>query len=314
MPQRTITLNKRIDINKLFYPSFILPLFEIDVETGTLFKRWGYCRNLKIRRDDNNILVTHEERVCLDYVDEILGLWFDINRYRRNISRNYLELIDRIMEMHGELGIATSSNDDIEIFSSIFLSRITDFHRNTVRWLRSILSIHGSLDRILHLNNYNNIFKNISNSFQIRQLITALKDYIGVRDTVFRYRNYIYDVKNTLFKIKFVGPKVVYAYILFILKNTSYAPIDRNFLKFLKTFAITQTLIGRIPQKRWCATYICELCKYREECTLHKVRSVFGYMSGWFQTIAYLHIKTMCNIGKCNICKLKEICVSSQIY
>lgn len=309
MPQRTIVVTERIDLVKLLYPSFIFPLVEINAETEVLFKRWGYCKNLKAKREGSNIMVTHEQTACLQYADEVLGLWFNINKYRRNVSKSYRELIDKLVEMHGELGIATSPNDDVEIFSSIFLSRTTDFHRNTDRWLRCILSEYEDLNRILDLDSYSYIFNYVSNSFQVKQWVAVLKDYFEVRNTI-RYSTDAHKVKSSLLRIRFVGPKIAYAYILFVVKDASYAPIDRNFIKFLGKIVSTRTLIGMVPRKELCMMYVCEQCKHREECTLYRVRNAFGHMSGWLQTIAYLHTKTLCSVKRCDICKLRETCLS----
>lgn len=308
MPQRTIIVSGRIDLGKLLYPSFILPLIEVDVKSNVLFKKWGYCRNLKIKREDSSITVIHEQEACLWYADEILGLWFDIDRCRRGVSRGYQELIDRLVEMHGELGIATSPSDDIEIFSSIFLSRATDFHRNTVKWLKTILSEYDGLDRITYMDGY--VSKRIGGSFQIKQWIEVLGDYLKIRSVIKGVAS-VDEVKSALLRIKFVGPKVVYAYILFVLKNTSYAPVDRNFLKFLRKIAVTRTLIGMIPRKELCIEYTCDRCRYGEKCTLQRVRSAFKYMSGWLQTVAYFHTKTMCGMGLCSVCRLKDLCLDS---
>lgn len=305
---KIINVNRKIDLNKLLYPSFILPLIEMNTITNELFKRWGYCKNLKIRKDNGNIVIVHEEKRCIEYADEILGLWFDIDKHRKDVGKNYQELIEGMIEMHGEIGIATSSNDDVEIFSSIFLSRATDFHRNTVRWLRNALSMFEDLNRIPYLDNLDSILTSVGNSFQIKQWITVLRDYLNLRNAI-RCEIDIQNIKSRLLRMKFVGPKVAYAYILFILKNTSYAPIDRNFLEFLKRFSVTRPLIGAVPQKRLCMVYTCEHCTYKKVCTLYRVRDAFSRMSGWLQTMAYLHVKTLCNAKGCNICRLRDQCL-----
>ncbi|MEM0005868.1 MAG: hypothetical protein QXJ56_03070 [Ignisphaera sp.] len=305
---KIVNVDRKIDLNKLLYPSFILPLVEMNTITNELFKRWGYCKNLKIRKDNGNIVIAHEEKRCIEYADEILGLWFDIDRYRKDVSKNYQELIEGMIETHGKIGIATSSNDDVEIFSSIFLSRATDFHRNTVRWLRNAFSMFENINRIAYLDNLDSILTSVGNSFQIKQWVAVLRDYLNLRNAI-RCEIDIQSIKSRLLRMKFVGPKVTYAYILFILKNTSYAPIDRNFLEFLKRFSVTRPLIGAIPQKRLCMVYTCEHCTYKKVCTLYRVRSAFGHMSGWLQTMAYLHVKTLCNTGGCNICRLRDQCL-----
>jgi len=297
---RLIKVDKHFDLEKLFYPSFALPL--MDVSRDRAVKIYGYCSGLIIKKYESFLEIIHENRICLDYADEILGLWIKPEMYISHVRNRYRELVDRLIDIYGWLGIATSSMDDIELFTSIFLSRATDFHRNTVRWMKIFLTLprDDSIHRYVEL---------IGRSFQLKQLSVSLKEYYKVRDVLAMEKN-IYRVRKILLSISYVGPKVSDAYILFIKKDKEFAPIDRNLREFLGRFYQTRELLHQDPKKNLCSKYICENCPAREKCTSYLYRDAFRSLSGWIQNVAYLQNKLYCLRRLCSSCLLKDMCLS----
>ncbi len=297
---RIIKIDERFDLEKLFYPSFILPMMNISRDRA--IKVYGYCSGLIIKRYDSFLKVVHENKICLDYADEILGLWIKPEMYIAHVKSMYRELVERLIDIYGWLGIATSSIDDIELFTSIFLSRATDFHRNTVKWMKIFLTLPR--DDSIH-----RYIESIGRSFQLKQLSVSLREYYRVRE-ILTMEIDVYRIRKILLSIHYVGPKVSDAYILFVKKNQGFAPIDRNLRGFLGRFYKTRELLHQDPRKSLCSKYICENCPAREKCTSYLYRDAFRSLSGWIQNIAYLQNKFYCMRKLCSSCLLKDMCLS----
>ncbi len=300
---RIVRVEEIFDLEKLFYPSFILPM--IDVYRDRAIKIYGYCSGLKIKKYGSSLEIVHDDIACLDYAEEVLGLWIKPEEYVTHVVRRYREFVDRLIDMYGWLGIATSSRDDVELFTSIFLSRATDFHRNTIRWVRKFLMLPRD-------NSISIYVEDIGKSFQLKQLPTSLKEYYRVRALVIMEVD-VYSVRKTLLSINYVGPKIADAYILFIKKDQTFAPIDRNLREFLGRFYQTRELLCHDPRKNLCIKYTCDSCPFRGKCTSYLYRNAFKSLSGWIQNIAYIHNKLYCLKKICSSCLLRDMCLSIEI-
>lgn len=302
MKVKVIEVDPKFNLYTLFYPSFILPI--IEVHENKAVKLWGICKELVVSKKDSELVVKHEDKMCLDYADEILGLW-SIPAKLGIIEKKYREFVEVLMTEYSWFGIATSSLDDIEVFSSIFLSQNTDFHINVVKWIRSIMEKYGSIEAIGSLK-ASDIIKNVSSSYQVLNLVHVLKEYLRYRELILK--------KNPeeailyMLKIKGIGPKVSHAYLVFVRKSTIYAPIDRNFISFLRKFEATFNLIANAPKKDYCINYSCGVCPINTNCTYYRVRNAFNVFTAWIQSIAYVHNKIMCKHKFCNKCFLKKLC------
>lgn len=302
MKVKVIEVDPKFNLYTLFYPSFILPI--IKVHENKAVKLWGICKELVVSKKDSELVVKHEDKMCLDYADEILGLW-SIPAKLGIIEKKYREFVEVLMTEYSWFGIATSSLDDIEVFSSIFLSQNTDFHINVVKWIRSIMEKYGSIEAIGSLK-ASDIIKNVSSSYQVLNLVHVLKEYLRYRELILK--------KNPeeailyMLKIKGIGPKVSHAYLVFVRKSTIYAPIDRNFISFLRKFEATFNLIANAPKKDYCINYSCGVCPINTNCTYYRVRNAFNAFTAWIQSIAYVHNKIMCKHKFCNKCFLKKLC------
>lgn len=300
--KRVVEIDPRLDLKTLFYPSFVLPL--IEVQDYTAVKLWGICRGLKIFKEGSRLVIEHSDKVCLDYADEVLGFW-SIPRTFSVIDKGYREFAEALASMYSWLGIATSSRDDIEVFTSIFLSQNTDFHKNVVKWMRRILEKFGSVEATLDLG-IDRISRDIGKSYQVLSLSQALRTYLTFRYSILQ--SSVEEAKKYLLKTRGIGPKTFYAYAVFVKKSTAYAPIDKNLVHFLNRFYTTSGIVSGLPRKDRCISYVCELCPTRYSCTHYRFRRVFGELSAWVQTVAYVHNKLMCRPGLCRGCSLKLLC------
>lgn len=302
---KSIDIPPGFNFEILFYPSFILPL--LNVSKTKVKKIWGFCSELSMEISGNKIILVHSNSECIDYAEEILGLWSTPLRIKPDISKEYREFVDMLIESYEWLGIATSSRDDLEIFTSIFLSKNTDFHVNVVKWVRNILEKYGCMEFLLHINE-ENVLKSIGRSYQIREFINVLRKYAEFRK-ILLFQNDISTIKRILLNIKGVGPKIVNAYMLFIKKHTYSAPVDRNLINFLKKFEATYNIISELPKKNLCVKYLCSSCPIKSRCTYYRFVENFKSLSGWIQTVAYLHNKMLCNKKFCDKCNLKNLCI-----
>lgn len=298
-----LEVDSGLDLYVLLYPSFAFPLF--DVTKDKLVKKYGVCRGLIVRkREGSRVEIIHDNRLCMIYAEEVLGLWFKPSTTSQ-VSRRYRDLVERLLEIYEWFGIATSSQDDVELFSSMFLSQNTDFHRNVVKWLNNIFGKYGAVDKIAEID-VKEIARNIGSSYQVIRLREALRRYLELREMIKEYE--IERSKRYLMSIEYVGPKIFNSYALFVKKSPWHAPIDKNFISFLKKFDITRELVAEMPKKSLCLNYDCFNCPMGKRCTYRRVRDAFGQLSGWLQTLAYAHNGLVCRHKLCMICHLRPLC------
>ena len=119
------------------YFSYLLPLFDI-VEKGdtiVVLKKRGWCSGLKIEVENNRARYTIPKNCSEEYVSMILGL-------------ETKGIVDEFFEEYGlrerfnyinNLVIMSSPRDKLMVFTTIFLSRNTDYYRNTVKWVKTII-------------------------------------------------------------------------------------------------------------------------------------------------------------------------------
>lgn len=302
MKRRIIDVDPRLDLYILIYPSFIFPL--VSVSQNKLVKIWGVCKDLTVYKNGSKLIIEHKDEDCLYYADDVLGIW-SLPLSASTTSKKCKEFVELLIDNYGWIGIATSPLDDIEIFSSIYLSQNTDFHRNVVKWVQTMFIRYRSIETIVDLD-VDTVIKDISRSYQLLQFAQTLRHYLGYRRHILE--GSISDVKHYLFSIKGIGPKIFNAYIMYIKKSTFHAPIDKNLIMFLEKFDSTLDIISMMPRKDKCMRYACDNCPINNHCTYYRFYNVFGKLSGWIQTIAYIHNKLICKHGLCKSCILSTIC------
>jgi len=295
-------VSRVVDLKLLTYPSFALPLF--DVSDLRLVKRYGFCSNLRVNASSNGYNVRHEDSSCIEYSRFILGLWFDPWLYVGDVSSTFKPVILTLLELYSGFSLSVSPLDDLVVFTSIVLSRRTDYHVNTVKWLRSMIELYGDLASVVSVDPQE-LLARISRSFHLGMLPQLIKCYLDVREDSLRG----IEGARRLFECRGVGPKTFYSYVLHVLLDTRYAPIDVNLEIFLDNIGFKG--LGLKPDRRYCMVYDCPVCPLRSSCIEAKLRDELGRLTGWFQTIAYVHVKRFCRRRACNICGLRNLCSRS---
>lgn len=103
--------------------------------------------------------------------------------------------------------------------------------------------------------------------------------------------------------------------MLFVKLETNYAPVDVNLIKFLNRFEDFKNLVkySKPPLKKHCMTRVCWECPIRGSCIENLLSRELGSLTGWFQTVAYLHNKLYCSQRECLKCSLKDFCLQDRV-
>ncbi|WFO75512.1 hypothetical protein J4526_01030 [Desulfurococcaceae archaeon MEX13E-LK6-19] len=282
MPYKLI-INEPYDVYLSFYPSFIYPLFEIRKKDSIciLKKTIGMYKCSTISIKDNTVYFTG---VNNSIVQEWLGLWFKPWLLLNEVDRKYLGFIENLVEKFSSIRIAISGEDKPWVFLSVFLSRNTSFHTNTVKWIRKI----GSIEPI---NPFNIDPANVGGSYQLKQLAEILKtrsivDKLVTLISRISTEKDAWKARANLLKIKYVGPKTVDAFLLFTTRYSFFTPSDRHYKSFIQSFLDRKL---NLPLKKYCLRYTCFSCPYNGSCLTGWSISSFGRLSGWIQTLSYLY-------------------------
>ncbi|MEM1873032.1 MAG: hypothetical protein QXS85_04855 [Acidilobaceae archaeon] len=300
MRELSVTASGSFKVSDVLYPSFARPLFDISEDGRKAVKRWGFCSGAVMESEGGRITVRHESRECVDYGAYLAGSWVDVQSLEPPRGGALGELAGLLLEVYGSLGVSVSPRDDYAVFASIFLSRNTDYDRNTVRWVRELLYSLGDVSRAAELDG-RRIVRLAGSSYQLRQLPAALRCYSSVRERVLRGEH------RELLKCGNVGPKVYHSYLLHVLARRDVAPVDVNLVRFLESFNALEGAL-RKPEKRYCAKHSCDSCPLRGVCIESILRDRLGELLGWFQNAAYYHMGNYCRLGRCEECALRHLC------
>ncbi|RLG76843.1 MAG: hypothetical protein DRO12_03670 [Thermoprotei archaeon] len=299
-----------VDFKLSLYPSFIYPLFE-EPQPNTFIKVYGYAKGLTVKQLDNAVEFSHSAPLDLEDLRSLSGSWLDPLGSLEELDPKPRRIVEQFLKMYPGLRIVTVPKDYVLLFIAIFLSRNTDFHVNTSRWMKKLFRVFGEPEKIVEEPEK---IRCIGSSYQLRQLPQALK--------IFFYKVEVKSCENpdelrkVLLKIPNVGPKVADAYLLFVCRLSSVSPIDTNFMRMLKMLGLIE---GKyvVPNKSMClqAQSCVETirCRYSDACAVPRVRRLFGSLTGWVQTAAYLHVKTVCRKSLCKDCALRIVCKGSSL-
>jgi endonuclease III len=294
------------NLAKLFHPSFSLPLISISSNGFRAVKEHGYCRGTELVIDGGKLYALSDSIECIQYSRYLSGSWYDARDYLEEVHEDFKDLVSEMIPLYTDVSIATSPLDDLELFTSIILSRNTDYHRNTVRWVKKILESFPSIESLINAEPLS-LATEISGSYQVLELPKTLRCYLRIRNSLSRSP----ESSRALLTCPGVGPKTLYAYMLFVKLNPSYAPIDTNMLKFLNRLKGLREVAKKLtpPAKNYCLRYVCDECPVRKTCVEAFLRSRLGRLSGWFQTVVFLHSKTFCLSRGCGKCPLSRECL-----
>ena len=280
---------EEFDLELSLYASFSLPLFEEHGEGG-FTKIYGYKAGLRLR----GYVGTLEYEGCDTLEASLLsGCWFDPLEEARKLPRRRRACFYELWQVFPGLGIAIDPWDPKALFYSIFLSRNTDYHVNTVRWVREMALRAGGEEGISSLDP-----RSVGSSYQLAQLAEVREEALGVLDRLPRgldilgSEGFYRSVKKDLLALPYVGPKTVHAFGLFCFGLTQLAPADRHLLRVARSLGLVDEEV-RLPRKELCMIYDCSrgpsVCPQARRCLTAIMMEELGPLAGWFQTASFLY-------------------------
>ncbi len=281
--RRTISLERLINLDLSMYPSFVSSLFK-RLGHNAWLKILGHGKGTKIMIEDNTL-------ICEGFCDESnllewSGLWFDpldhineLNGLNSNIRAKLIKLI----ECFNDLRLIVSSSDKEKIILATFLSRRTDYHTNVIKWVQGILSVKDELKELSEKD-----ISRIGRSYQLRQLLEVITELMNKLHS-YKERD-PWSLRLELLKVKYVGPKVVDSFLLFSGYGTYFTASDVHYARFIKMLGLKPLMRAIVPNKSMCLRFKanCLKCPYKSLCLTGLSIYLFGKLSGYIQTIAYV--------------------------
>ncbi len=278
------------------YPSFTLTMFK-RIDKNYYTKLYGYSRGLLLRQENNNLYI--DNIVSEDYLHDITGLWYSPHKYVNDVSYRYRDFAEKLVEYASCIRISVSRQDYKIIFLSTFLSRNTDYYTNVIKWVQNICEKSNDLSNIDR-----NIILSVGRSYQLIQLCEVLDKVLNIQ-----LLSDFWDVRRVLLSIKYVGPKVVDAFLIFTKSTTQIAPTDVHYTRFIERFRLFENFV--YPQKEYCRKYICEDCPRSNRCLTGLSYKHFGRLASWIQTVSYVVDREFCRKNSCDRCLINKICTRS---
>jgi len=269
--------------------SFSLPLFN-NPNPNTFVKIYGHGSGTVFKTDGKS---TYYRGCSLREALFLSGAWFNPLENAKKLSRRKAFFINRFWEVFPGLSIAVNPWDLRAMLYSIFLSRNTRYHVNTVRWLRDMVVKAGDENGLARLDP-----KAFETSYQLVQLaeIKPLLDGV-LKEISFMPKPVSFEkdfsrLKAKLLSIPYVGSKTVHAFGLFCLGLTQLAPADRHLVSIVKLIGVLDDDVEP-PRKKLCLKYDCIMshskCRIIGKCVVARLMKNFGPMAGWLQTATYLY-------------------------
>ncbi len=277
-----INLENCIDLGISMLPSFASSLFEYDPSRYCWIKYLGYGRGCKIYVAGSKAIC--EGDMCSeDVLQEWFGLWFNPFYYIKSLPTHVRDEVEAILECIPGLRIITSSFDSELIAVAVFLSKRTDYHVNVIKWVRELASCNLTKSCIEGL-------AKRYGSYQLRQLSKIINNLISICKG---YRDADpWRLRSLLLSIKYVGPKITDAYLLFTKYGSIFTPADIHYRRFLSRTSLLGLELEKaiVPSKDLCLKYgpRCPECKLRDKCITGISIKVFRELSGFIQTAAYV--------------------------
>ncbi len=295
LSRKIVKYRFNIDLDLSMYPSFASVMFK-RISRNTWVKYWGVGRGTVIYVRNGELIC--EGNICDD--EELIklwcGAWYDpVNMLKRIGLRNEVrDLIKELMMCLKGLRLVINPIERLPILLATFLSRRTDYHLNVIKWVEKILT--KCLSRDLNLNR--ECLLEVGSSYQLKQLnevLDSLESIAGLNTLDHPWR-----IRGKLLKVKYVGPKVADSYLLFTTTSGLFTPSDIHYLRFLKYTGLINYLSSKgllIPNKHLCLRYgpECNRCSLSIRCLTGQSIHLFGELSGYVQTMAYVIDKLLSN-------------------
>ena len=252
---------KGINYGLSLYSSYILPLFDLEeVSGGFIFrKKHGAYRGLVCRFDKRNLEINC--KIPRHWPEEVVYKTLGLDKhylYQKLAAEvDGKGLVDTITLMY-------SPPDKTLVAYTIYLSQNTNYHTNTVRWVRELLETGVIKARSYQVSWF------MENKNLIRES-TSLGDPL--------------EEATRLLTLRGVGFKGSQAYLLYAHGLTEYAPLDRHYRAL-----VSEYLNLPPPDKKFClrAFFNCGRCPLSGECVYSRLRSRLGYFNGVLQSIVYI--------------------------
>ncbi|MCC6030883.1 MAG: hypothetical protein LM586_04480 [Desulfurococcales archaeon] len=268
------------DFRILFHPSYVLPMIDF-IGDNTAVKSYGVCSGMRLIRHRRSYEAIDHRSECVDYARYVLGVWL-LDQKISEINLSEKDPFYTLYYKYKYYGMAVSPLDDVIIFSTIFLSQNTNYHKNTVKWMRRILSLYKDPLNLLKIDR-EKIMKIIGRSYQITRLVDSLRCYIEKRDEILKR-----DVR-TLLRCPWIGVKTYFAYRLHVLLDTKYIPLDKNLIRYLSRFFDVKNY--KMPRKKLCLIYReCSFCDLRDSCLEASLQNRYKDLGGWLQTLTFTEL------------------------
>lgn len=261
----------------------------------------SFVRALLERKGDNYVKIAGQSKGAIIYQErgyvvgemcsvEELNYWSGLWLSRQLVE----EKAPLLADMHRGLGLSLSPYDKHLIFIAVFLSRATSWETNVIRWCRAIFARADNLEELLQLD-----FTQLGKSFQLCQLREALNEYATIE-----HISNAEELRARLLRIKYVGPKLADAYLLFSGIDTSATPVDRHALRMAARLGFPSVP----PKKDLCTSYSCIRCPASGSCLRFRLTELYGSVAGWIQTAFYVHDVMFCARRACGSCTLFKVC------
>ncbi len=286
-----IELKRRFNLKLTLYPSFTLAFYSVE---NSLYRKTIGLKGA-FRVCDGEV---YYYGFSLEEALELSGAWFDPLEKASSLTSRVYSRINPLLEAYESVGLAIDPYDKPWVFTTVVLSRTTDFHTNVLGWVKKLFLEAGD-PRLID----EQVVSRVGGSFQLKQLPVQLRMFFLVRE----WRFSIDDSRIALQEIPGVGPKTATAYLLYTRPEASFlAPVDVHFKRFVRRLGILEFEFPWNP--RLCGRYRCIECPGRGGCLHWKARVELGLLAGWLQTVSYIHDKLYCSRGFCSSCFLKNIC------
>lgn len=280
---------KGFDLSLSLYASYTLPWFE-NPKPRTFIKDYGFKLGLKLV--DRRGSLTYSG--CTEYEASILsGAWFNPLEHIKAATRKGRSCAQELYGVFPGLGMALNPWDLRAMLYSIFLSRTTDFHMNTVTWMKRLTKSARCEDGLKGLDP-----RIAGSSYQLSQLaavkpaLDAVVEEVRSKIGPLNAEEVLRLSSVRLLNVPYVGPKTVHAFGLFCLGVMRIAPADRHLLKVSLALGLVEEGV-KMPEKRLCVKFNClsdwNKCPQTNNCLTAVISREFGLLAGWFQTATYLY-------------------------
>jgi len=299
-----VVLVASVNLDLSMFPSFASVLFR-RVDHNVWIKELGFGAGTVITVRGNEVVCRGP--ACSDeIIAQWGGKWFDPSTYISSVRGRLRPLVEVLLRTYSGLGLIISRYfpDRLIIAVATFLSQRTSYHTNVTKWVKVLFS---------GIRDYSSQYiaerlPKVGSSYQLLKLREIVSD---LERTVVHSKLKGWELRRELLNIKHVGPKIADAFLLFTGEGTVFTPSDIHYSRFARRLNLLGVKEALIPNKSACLTSdaYCIKCPLNDRCLTGWSVREFSDLSGYIQTIAYVHDKIYCSLRRCGECPLRRMCV-----